>query len=119
MGPMTPDILRLPAFTDRPDGGNPAGVVLDASGLDDERMLALAAEVGFSETAFAAEREDGDLDVRYFSPVAGGAAPPPAPPRPRPRRRGPGARRPAQRRAAGPPPPATAPAGCGSTRRAG
>jgi PhzF family phenazine biosynthesis protein len=70
MGRMTPEILRLTAFTDRPDGGNPAGVVLDSSGLDDERMLALAAEVGFSETAFAAEREDGDLDVRYFSPVA-------------------------------------------------
>ena len=59
------DILRYVAFSDRPDGGNPAGVVLDASGLSDERMLEIAAEVGYSETAFL----DGD-DIRYFSPLA-------------------------------------------------
>jgi PhzF family phenazine biosynthesis protein len=72
MFPMTdsPAILRLAAFTDRPDGGNPAGVVLDARGLSDERMLAIAAEVGYSETAFLHPRDDGAYDVRYFSPVA-------------------------------------------------
>ena len=59
------DVLRYVAFSDRPDGGNPAGVVLDASGLSDERMLEIAAEVGYSETAFL----DGD-DIRYFSPLA-------------------------------------------------
>jgi PhzF family phenazine biosynthesis protein len=59
------DILRYVAFSDRPDGGNPAGVVLDASGLSEERMLEIAAEVGYSETAFL----DGD-DIRYFSPLA-------------------------------------------------
>jgi PhzF family phenazine biosynthesis protein len=59
------DVLRYVAFSDRPDGGNPAGVVLDASGLSDERMLEIAAEVGYSETAFV----DGD-DIRYFSPLA-------------------------------------------------
>jgi PhzF family phenazine biosynthesis protein len=59
------DILRYVAFSDRPDGGNPAGVVLDASGLSDGRMLEIAAEVGYSETAFLA----GD-DIRYFSPLA-------------------------------------------------
>jgi PhzF family phenazine biosynthesis protein len=59
------DVLRYVAFSDRPDGGNPAGVVLDASGLSEERMLAIAAEVGYSETAFV----DGD-DIRYFSPLA-------------------------------------------------
>jgi PhzF family phenazine biosynthesis protein len=58
------DILRYVAFSDRTDGGNPAGVVLDASGLSDERMLEIAAEVGYSETAFL----DGD-DIRYFSPL--------------------------------------------------
>ena len=46
------DVLRYVAFSDRPDGGNPAGVVLDASGLSEERMLEIAAEVGYSETAF-------------------------------------------------------------------
>ncbi|HET6510034.1 MAG TPA: PhzF family phenazine biosynthesis protein [Baekduia sp.] len=58
------EILRLAAFTDDPRGGNPAGVVLDAAGLDATDMQAIAAEVGYSETAFV----DGDA-VRYFSPA--------------------------------------------------
>jgi PhzF family phenazine biosynthesis protein len=62
---MSEDVLRYVAFSDRPDGGNPAGVVLEAGGLSDERMLEIAAEVGYSETAFV----DGDA-VRYFSPLA-------------------------------------------------
>ena len=61
-------VLRYAAFTDTPDGGNPAGVVLDATGMSDAEMLAVAADVGFSETAFAIPRQDGDYDVRYFSP---------------------------------------------------
>jgi predicted PhzF superfamily epimerase YddE/YHI9 len=58
------EVLRYVAFSDRPDGGNPAGVVLDAAGLSDDEMRAIAAEVGYSETAFV----DGD-DIRYFSPL--------------------------------------------------
>jgi PhzF family phenazine biosynthesis protein len=49
---MTDDVLRYAAFTDRPTGGNPAGVVLDAAGMSDDEMLAIAAELGYSETAF-------------------------------------------------------------------
>jgi PhzF family phenazine biosynthesis protein len=66
----SPAILRYTAFTDSPEGGNPAGVVLDASNLDDARMQAIAAELGYSETAFATARPDGGYDVRYFSPQA-------------------------------------------------
>ena len=62
---MADDVLRYAAFTDRPDGGNPAGVVLDAAGMSDGEMLAIAAELGYSESAFL----DGD-DIRYFSPLA-------------------------------------------------
>jgi PhzF family phenazine biosynthesis protein len=62
------DILRYVAFSTDPAGGNPAGVVLDASGADDSAMATVAAEVGFSETAFVVPRNDGGLDVRYFSP---------------------------------------------------
>jgi len=72
-------VLRLAAFTD-PDradasaGGNPAGVVLDASALDDAAMQAIAAEVGYAETAFVTERSVGGdprhSRLRYFSPVA-------------------------------------------------
>lgn len=64
------EILRYVAFSTDPKGGNPAGVVLDASGADDAVMLATAAEVGYSETAFVVESGDGPLDVRYFSPLA-------------------------------------------------
>ncbi|MZF90328.1 PhzF family phenazine biosynthesis isomerase [Streptomyces sp. SID5643] len=64
------EISRYVAFSTDPKGGNPAGVVLDASGADDAAMLATAAEVGYSETAFVREGCDGSLTVRYFSPLA-------------------------------------------------
>jgi PhzF family phenazine biosynthesis protein len=65
------DVLRYAAFTDDPSGGNPAGVVLDAAGASDEEMLAVAAEVGYSETAFVTRSNGGsDYDLRYFSPIA-------------------------------------------------
>lgn len=62
------NVMRYVAFSADPAGGNPAGVVLDATGLDDDAMLRIAAEVGFSETAFAVPRSDGSLRTRYFSP---------------------------------------------------
>ncbi|MFB8104257.1 PhzF family phenazine biosynthesis protein [Streptomyces sp. NPDC056007] len=66
-----PEVLRYTAFSADPEGGNPAGVVLDASGLDEERMLAVAAELGYSETAFLTERTgEGAYTIRYFSPKA-------------------------------------------------
>ncbi|MEP7327074.1 MAG: PhzF family phenazine biosynthesis protein, partial [Gemmatimonadota bacterium] len=39
---MGVEVFRYSAFTDPPAGGNPAGVVLDATGLDDEAMLGIA-----------------------------------------------------------------------------
>ncbi|WP_436530508.1 PhzF family phenazine biosynthesis protein [Actinoplanes sp. HUAS TT8] len=63
-------IERYAAFTDSPAGGNPAGVVLDASELTDPRMLEIAAELGYSETAFVTERDGDRYRVRYFSPLA-------------------------------------------------
>lgn len=65
-----PAVLRYTAFSTDPAGGNPAGVVLDASGLDDAQMLAIAAEVGYSETAFVTAADGRTLDVRYFSAKA-------------------------------------------------
>ena len=69
----TGTLLRLAAFTTDPAGGNPAGVWIgDALPAADE-MLAIAAEVGYSETAFlapAAPAEPGRFIVRYFSPLA-------------------------------------------------
>ncbi|WIM93634.1 PhzF family phenazine biosynthesis isomerase [Actinoplanes oblitus] len=63
-------IDRYVAFTSDPTGGNPAGVVLDATGLDDSRMLGIAAELGFSETAFITGRDGDRLRLRFFSPLA-------------------------------------------------
>ena len=72
-------VLRYAAFPVGDAGGNPAGVVLDAPGMTDEEMLAVAAEVGFSETAFLLPAESSAVDpmeraieaqVRYFSPLA-------------------------------------------------
>ncbi|MCC2032692.1 PhzF family phenazine biosynthesis protein [Microbacterium allomyrinae] len=66
-----PEVLRYTAFSSRSDGGNPAGVVLDARGLDDAAMQSIASEIDFSETAFVTgETSDGALAVRYFSPIA-------------------------------------------------
>lgn len=67
---MTAAILRYSAFTTDPQGGNPAGVVLDARGLSDDAMQRIASDLGYSETAFLLPRADGELDVRYFSPLA-------------------------------------------------
>lgn len=63
-------ILHYVAFSSDPAGGNPAGVILDATGLDDARMLAVAAELGYSESAFVFPGGDRELAVRYFSPLA-------------------------------------------------
>ncbi len=69
--PPTPEVLRYAAFTEQGAGGNPAGVVLDARGLDDADRLAIAAEVGYSETAFVEpSAAQGQYRVRYFSPRA-------------------------------------------------
>ena len=54
---IPPMILRYSAFTDTPEGGNPAGVVLDASTLTDEQMQQIAKDVNYSESAFVTKRE--------------------------------------------------------------
>jgi PhzF family phenazine biosynthesis protein len=67
---MTPPaIQRWAAFSDDPDGGNPVGVVLAADDLSDAEMQAIAADVGYAETAFVFGdgRERG---IRFFCPVA-------------------------------------------------
>lgn len=63
----SPEILRYAAFTTDPAAGNPAGVVLDASELDDAAMLAVAARIGYTAflTGFPAERT---FTVRYLTP---------------------------------------------------
>ncbi|WP_153395674.1 PhzF family phenazine biosynthesis protein [Ornithinicoccus halotolerans] len=64
------EVHRYAAFTTDPARGNPAGVVLDAQGLHDTRMQAIAAEIGYSETAFARSAGDRRFALRFFSPRA-------------------------------------------------
>ncbi|HEY8612745.1 MAG TPA: PhzF family phenazine biosynthesis protein [Roseomonas sp.] len=61
-------IQRIAAFSDGSRGGNPAGVVLSPTLPDAPVMQALAAEIGYSETAFAAPEGEG-WRVRYFAPA--------------------------------------------------
>ncbi|MBZ0217027.1 MAG: PhzF family phenazine biosynthesis protein [Fimbriimonadaceae bacterium] len=61
------DILKIAAFSDGNIGGNPAGVAIDSQLPDPSAMQQTAADIGFSETAFA-EQADEKWRVRYFSP---------------------------------------------------
>lgn len=68
---VTPSSLfpveRFASFADGNAGGNPAGVVICQVLPDAPTMQAIAAEVGYSETAFAAPLS-GAWRVRYFAP---------------------------------------------------
>ena len=59
---------RLTAFTESPDGGNPAGVWIGDALPDPEIMQRIAAEVAYSETAFVAPATGRERSVRFFSP---------------------------------------------------
>lgn len=61
---------RLSAFTTTPEGGNPAGVWIGEALPDPRTMQRIAAEVGYSETAFVAPRAGLERTVRYYSPEA-------------------------------------------------
>lgn len=61
------EILRMASFCDEDEGGNPAGVYIGRALPSEEQMQRIAAEVGYSETAFSF-RQDGFWRTRYFSP---------------------------------------------------
>ncbi|MBE9159018.1 PhzF family phenazine biosynthesis protein [Nodosilinea sp. LEGE 06152] len=61
------NLLKIAAFSDGDTGGNPAGVLIAEAHPSEAEMRRIAAEVGFSETAFAAPAGSG-WRVRYFSP---------------------------------------------------
>ena len=61
------NVLKIAAFSDGEQGGNPAGVVIAEALPPEAQMQRIAADVGFSETAFAARTADG-WRVRYFAP---------------------------------------------------
>jgi PhzF family phenazine biosynthesis protein len=64
-------IKQVDAFTDRAFTGNPAAVLLNASGLSDEQLQLIAREMNLSETAFVFPATDSthDLELRWFTPT--------------------------------------------------
>ena len=60
------------AFTDKPFGGNPAGVALLDGEIfpEDSLMRQIAAELRYSETAFVRRDSGKEFTVRYFTPMA-------------------------------------------------
>ncbi len=66
---MTRRFFTLDVFTSERLAGNPLAVVLDAEGLDDARMQAIAKEFNLSETVFVFSPEDSHqrADIRIFT----------------------------------------------------
>lgn len=64
--------VTIDVFTDRPFGGNPLAVVLDAQGLSSERMQTIAAEFNYAETTFVLPPKNPahTAEVRIFTPKA-------------------------------------------------
>ncbi len=64
-------VYSVNAFTLNGKGGNPAGVCLDADGLSESKMQAIAAKVGYSETAFVQKpvSAKADYKTRFFTPT--------------------------------------------------
>ncbi len=66
----TRNLKLIDAFTDTPFTGNPAGVLLEAEGLSEAQMQAIAREVGASETAFVCAGGGAEpFRVRFFTPA--------------------------------------------------
>lgn len=61
-------VYHIDAFSAVPRMGNPAGVVLDAEGLDEAAMQRIAKAVGFNETAFVTRSAAADYRYRFFTP---------------------------------------------------
>lgn len=63
------EIYKVNAFTKDARGGNPAGVVFNADALNEKRMLTIAKDLGFSETAYISKSDFADFKIRFFTPV--------------------------------------------------
>ncbi|MBT8203514.1 MAG: PhzF family phenazine biosynthesis protein [Acidimicrobiia bacterium] len=67
---MDPQLLRSAAFDAGGEGGNPAGVWIGDALPSSDEMQRIAAEVGYSETAFNERVSDHRWTTRYYSPEA-------------------------------------------------
>ena len=53
------NILKLAAFSQNGQGGNPAGVAFYDAMPSDDKMLKLSKEIGYPEIAFLVKQTDG------------------------------------------------------------
>ena len=65
---MALTIYQVDSFSEKPFGGNPAGVCVLPEPRGAEWMQLVAAEMNVAETAFLGKREDG-YDLRWFTPA--------------------------------------------------
>jgi PhzF family phenazine biosynthesis protein len=65
---MWKEVYELNAFVKEGQGGNPAGVVLNANDLNENQMKEIARILGHSETAFVLPATNADFHIRYFTP---------------------------------------------------
>lgn len=65
---MNVQVELVSAFIDGDTGGNVAGVVLNADKLSNEQKLAVAQEVGVSETAFVSTSAIADFKLDFYTP---------------------------------------------------
>ena len=56
------------SFTNEKFKGNPAAVCFPEENLDFDTMQKIAAEIGFSETAFIKQVKDNTYSIRFFTP---------------------------------------------------
>lgn len=65
---MKVKVFLVSSFAETAKGGNAAGVVLDADGLNEDNRKKIAKIIGYSETAFVSKSEVADFKVRFFTP---------------------------------------------------
>ncbi len=61
-------IYQIDAFTDKPFGGNPAGVTF-GDNLTKAEMQSIAREMNLAETAFLSKSNKADYNLRWFTPL--------------------------------------------------
>lgn len=66
---QTVPVQIVNAFVKNGQGGNPAGVVLDADQYSDAQKLTIAQKVGLSETAFVSKSDTCGIKLDFFTPT--------------------------------------------------
>lgn len=66
---MEVNVLKVNAFSESLEGGNPAGILLSSPDLTDKQMTYITRELAVSETAFIFPSKKADFRVIFFTPT--------------------------------------------------